>query len=142
MPNLQNHTSTAINRDEPEVNLVIVANAVGPLASLGTVAEWEIKNTMQKLNKAFMTATMFLLVVPGVANADSWICEHENLVREINVERETDARVPCSVVYNKDSEGQGSKVLWTASADGAYCDVKADGLADKLRGFGWTCSAF
>ena len=96
---------------------------------------------MQKLNSAVIAVFMMLLVAPGIASAGSWICEHGNLVREINVEREATSPAPCSVVYNKDSEGQGSSVLWTATHDGAYCDAKADGLADKLQGFGWTCTA-
>ncbi|MDJ0779458.1 MAG: hypothetical protein QNJ85_16445 [Gammaproteobacteria bacterium] len=64
------------------------------------------------------------------------------MVREISVERESGDPAPCSVVYNKDSEGQGSTVLWTARTDGAYCEQKADGLAAKLEGYGWSCSAF
>lgn len=97
---------------------------------------------MQKLNSAVIAVFMMLLGAPGIASAGSWICEHGNLVREINVERETGNPVPCSVVYNKASEGEGSSTLWTASADGSYCDAKADGLAEKLQGFGWSCSAF
>ncbi len=97
---------------------------------------------MQKVTSAALTVITALLFAPGIAHAESWICEHSNLVREINVERETSDPAPCSVVYNKDSEGQGSKVLWTARSDGAYCEAKADGLAEKLRGFGWTCSSF
>ena len=97
---------------------------------------------MQKLKSAVLMLILSLLTLPNIASAESWICEHGNLVREINVKRETSAPVPCSVVYNKDSEGQGSQVLWNASADGAYCDAKANFLADKLTGFGWTCSAF
>lgn len=97
---------------------------------------------MQKLIKTGFTAAMMLMAMPMAANAESWICEHDNLVREIKVEREGESAVPCSVVYNKESEGQGSSVLWTAQADGAYCDFKADGLADKLRGYGWVCDSF
>jgi hypothetical protein len=44
------------------------------------------------------------------------------------------------VVYNKDTENLGSTVLWTAQTDGAYCDVKANGLAEKLIGWGWSCT--
>jgi len=97
---------------------------------------------MQKPNSAIPLLILMSLAVPTVASAESWLCEYGNLVREINVQREGDAPVPCSVVYNKDAEGQGSTVLWTASADGSYCDAKANGLAQKLEGFGWSCTAF
>lgn len=97
---------------------------------------------MLKLNSAVLTVMMMFLTIPGGANAASWICEQSNLIREINVERQTANPAPCSVVYNKDTEGKGSSVLWTAQVDGAYCDEKADGLAQKLEGFGWTCNEF
>ena len=96
---------------------------------------------MQKINTAVFTVVVMLLGVPSVTTASSWICEHDNLIREINVQRETAGAAPCSVVYDKDSEGQGTSVLWTATSDGTYCDTKADGLAEKLQGYGWTCTA-
>ena len=101
----------------------------------------EIK-PMYKTTCAVLTTVTVLLAAPSIASAESWICEHSNLVREINVEREADGPAPCSVVYNKDSEGQGSTVLWTARNDGAYCEEKANGLAEKLQGYGWACTAF
>jgi hypothetical protein len=96
---------------------------------------------MQKLNIIGLTIILAVLTLPTAANAESWICEHGNLVREINVERATTEPAPCSVAYNKDSEGLGTSVLWTAQFDGAYCDAKANGLAEKLQGWGWTCTA-
>lgn len=83
-----------------------------------------------------------VLALPTTAIAESWICEQGNLIREINVERTATEPVPCSVVYDKSSEGLDPNVLWTASADGSYCDAKANGLADKLNGLGWSCTAF
>lgn len=97
---------------------------------------------MQKMSSAVLTVITMLLVIPNAVNAESWICEQGNMVRGINVERETSAAAPCSVVYDKESEGGGSKVLWTAKNDGAYCSAKADGLAEKLKGFGWNCTSF
>lgn len=97
---------------------------------------------MLKLNKAVFTAILMLLTAPTAVNAGSWICEQGNLIREITVERESSGAAPCTVVYNKSAEGQGSNVLWSASFDGAYCDAKADGLAEKLTGFGWECAGF
>jgi len=97
---------------------------------------------MRTLNSFGLTVILAALTLPTAANAESWICEYGTLVREINVVRETDNLVPCSVQYNKQAEGLGSSVLWTANADGSYCDIKANGLAAKLEGTGWSCTAF
>ena len=97
---------------------------------------------MKILKPATVATALLLLAGPQLAAAESWICESGNLVREINVQLETANPAPCSVVYNKEAEGQGTKVLWTARNDGGYCHMKADGLAEKLQGYGWTCSAF
>ena len=97
---------------------------------------------MRKLNAIAVTLLLSAPALPFAANAESWICEHGNLVREIKVERATAEPVPCSVVYDKQAEGMGSSVLWTAQADGAYCDARADGLAEKLNSLGWSCNGF
>ena len=97
---------------------------------------------MNILNRTAITAIVTLLAATNVAHAGSWICENDSLVREINVKRQSSAPAPCSVDYNKDAEGMGSQVLWTANNDGAYCDTKADSLAGKLQGSGWTCAEF
>ena len=97
---------------------------------------------MQKLNSIGLTIILAVLTLPTTANAESWICEHANLIREINVERENTAPAPCSVAYNKETESLGSKVLWTAQFDGAYCDGKANELAARLKGLGWSCTEF
>jgi hypothetical protein len=97
---------------------------------------------MFKLNLTGLTVSMAILAAPNAAIAESWICEHGSLVREITVKHETASPAPCSVVYDKSAEGQGSKVLWSASFDGGYCDAKANGLAEKLTGLGWSCTQF
>ena len=97
---------------------------------------------MQYLNHFRSIIILAVLTLPTAVNAESWICEQGTLIREINVERETDNPVPCSVNYNKQAEGLGSSVLWTAAADGSYCDMKANGLAKKLEGMSWSCTAF
>ena len=97
---------------------------------------------MKHLNRYGLTIILAISTLPTAANAESWICEQGTLIREINVERATANPVPCSVIYNKQAEGLGSSVLWTAAADGSYCDIKANGLAEKLEGLGWSCTAF
>ena len=95
---------------------------------------------MQKLNCTGLTIIVALLALPTGAYAESWSCEHNNLIREVIVGRATTEPAPCSVVYNKETEGAESQVLWTASNDGAYCEEKAKGLVEKLQGWGWECS--
>jgi len=95
---------------------------------------------MKNLNRNGLTLIVALLALPTGAYAESWSCEHNNLIREVKVERATSEPAPCSVVYNKETEGFESQVLWTASNDGAYCEEKAKGLVEKLQGWGWECS--
>jgi len=97
---------------------------------------------MLKLNLTGLIVSFALLAVPGAAIAESWICEHGSLIREITVKHETENPAPCSVIYDKSVEGQGSTVLWSAAFDGGYCDTKANGLAEKLTGLGWSCTRF
>ena len=86
--------------------------------------------------------TLTVLAFAPAANAESWICEQGTLVREININRDSAEAAPCQVAYDKQSEGLGSEVLWSANFDGSYCDTRANGLAEKLEGLGWSCSAF
>ena len=97
---------------------------------------------MQNLKRLGLSTILAVSVLPATVSAESWICENSSLVREINVERPADSAVPCSVNYDKGSEGLGTSVLWTAQSDGSYCDAKANGLAEKLGGLGWTCTAY
>ena len=97
---------------------------------------------MLKPNPVVSCLILAALTCAPAVNAESWICEHGNLVREINVVRDTAAPAPCSVSYDKQAEGQGTQILWNAQNDGAYCDFKANGLAEKLQGLGWSCTAF
>lgn len=97
---------------------------------------------MKQQNIIGLTLAFTMLTLSSAATAGSWICEQGDLMREIVVEREGDGAAPCKVVYNKETENQGSQVLWNAQFDGAYCDARADEFAEKLRGYGWTCDAF
>ena len=94
---------------------------------------------MNKLNRAITLTSTVLLALPFSVSAESWSCRHDNDVREIHIVQETDAAVPCSVVYKKLTEGVEDQVLWTANNDANYCQDKAQGLVDKQVGWGWTC---
>lgn len=97
---------------------------------------------MHKFIGTGLTVVLTALTLPTTVTAGSWICEQGTLIREINVQRETANPAPCSVMYNKETEGQGTNELWSAQFDGSYCDSKADFLAEKLTGLGWTCTDF
>lgn len=94
---------------------------------------------MKKINRTITLTSAVLLVLPFSAFADSWSCRHDNNVREIHIVQETDAEVPCSVVYKKLTEAVEDQVLWTANNDANYCQEKAQALVDKQTGWGWTC---
>jgi len=94
---------------------------------------------MNKLKRAITLTSTVLLALPFSVSAESWSCRHDNDVREIHIVQETDAAVPCSVVYKKLTEGVEDQVLWTANNDANYCQEKAQGLVDKQIGWGWTC---
>jgi len=94
---------------------------------------------MRKLNRIITLTSAALLALPVSVSAESWSCRHDNDVREIHIVQETDAAVPCSVVYKKLTEGVEDQVLWTANSDENYCQEKAQGLVDKQIGWGWTC---
>ena len=80
-----------------------------------------------------------LLVIPFSASADSWSCRHNNDVREIHIQRDTSAPVPCQVVYKKLTEGVEDQVLWTAENDANFCDQQARAFVAKQESWGWTC---
>jgi len=94
---------------------------------------------MKKSNQTMTFTAALLLVLPLSVSAESWSCRHDNDVREVHIVQETDAAVPCSVVYKKLTEGVEDQVLWTANNDANYCLEKAQGLVDKQTGWGWTC---
>lgn len=83
--------------------------------------------------------TLTLLSIPFSIQADSWSCRHDNNVREIHIQRESSAPVPCSVVYKKLTEGVEDQVLWTAENDANFCDQKAREFVAKQESWGWTC---
>lgn len=81
-----------------------------------------------------------LALSPAAAYADSWSCRHDNLLREVKISYSGDGPVPCSVVYNKPTEGGESQALWSAESEHGFCEEKAQGLVTKLESWGWICS--
>jgi hypothetical protein len=84
-------------------------------------------------------------MLPGLAlgqTATSYECSFENLQRRIEILTEPGVSVPCEVHYYKDSEMPGQKqVLWTATTEAGYCELKTEEFVSKLREWGWACEA-
>lgn len=83
------------------------------------------------------------LVMAGAAQADVTVCKMGDTVRKIAVvHMDNDSSKACDVQYSKDTEapGEPAKTLWHYNVEVAECAVKAQGLADKLTGMGWSCS--
>ncbi|EGW55672.1 hypothetical protein [Candidatus Endoriftia persephone] len=79
----------------------------------------------------------------GSVYADyTYNCQNQGLERRVEVHYlEEKGYPPCEVRYYKDSEVPGEmQVLWSAQAEGGYCEVKAEAFSQKLEGWGWSCS--
>jgi hypothetical protein len=80
----------------------------------------------------------------GAAAASDYRCVRgDQTVRRVVVAADDAAqKVPCEVVYWKDTEQPGVRtVLWRAQTDEAFCVRKAEELVGTLREGGWTCAA-
>lgn len=84
-------------------------------------------------------STIILLsAVSGIAQADhGYDCRMGDKLRKIEVVHE--AGKPCDVLYTREGE-TAATALWTYAHQTDQCPVKAKFLADKLTGFGWTCT--
>ena len=84
-----------------------------------------------------------LILLGGeLAMAKSVTCTMASLERtvELRYDNPGDA-VPCEVRYAKPTEGVAEQVLWRAEREAGYCEARFGEFVDKLRGFGWSCSA-
>ena len=87
-----------------------------------------------------------LAVLPVVAFAQDenrFRCTQGDLVRRVEIARETDAAVPCAVRYYKDTEapGEGPQVLFNARNEVGYCEARAREFVARLETLGWTCAS-
>ena len=49
-------------------------------------------------------------------------------------------RVPCEVLYFKDTEAPGEReLLWSADVDVGYCEARAAEFVTQLEELGWSC---
>lgn len=88
---------------------------------------------------------LILGLAPFVAfaqNQDAYRCSHGGLVRRVEIVRDTNADVPCSVNYTKETEAPGAtEVLWTAEHEAGYCEARTREFIAKLESWGWQCEA-
>jgi hypothetical protein len=83
-----------------------------------------------------------LLGIPSTVLAGSWTCENDGVTRHIVVfYPDAPARLPCKVFYAKPDENVLPRALWEAGNTPGYCEQRANEFVDKLRSYGWRCSA-
>lgn len=83
---------------------------------------------------------MVIGAIPFSANAHSWTCEHNGLIREVSIRSDGTNAVPCTVEYSKITEGIEAQTLWSAENVEGYCEQKADDFIAKLSSWGWQCT--
>ena len=85
-------------------------------------------------------ATIALLCMfSGTALADHTIeCTMKGKTRTIEVS--TESGKGCDVLYTKEGE-KNPTALWTYQHSVDQCPIKAKAFAEKLTGFGYTCTA-
>jgi hypothetical protein len=93
---------------------------------------------------ALILAALSLLATPVLAapaHSDEYHCRRNDLVRRIEVQFADDAdRLPCQVVYWRDTERPGEKrIPWNANNEIDFCIQKAREMAGRLQDSGWTC---
>lgn len=51
-------------------------------------------------------------------------------------------KLPCEVHYKKTTEQAGhDQVLWQSANNLSFCESKAQAFVEKLKGWGWSCTA-
>jgi hypothetical protein len=85
-----------------------------------------------------------LLAAAGVAapaTGEEYHCRRNDLVRRVEVQFADDAdRLPCQVVYWRDTERPGEKqVPWHAENQIEFCTGKAREMVERLQSSGWSC---
>ena len=99
----------------------------------------KLNQTIPTTNSLIFTALLAMTIgSPALANPVS--CENGELRRRVEVVYSDPGQaVPCEVIYDKSDEGS-IEALWRANNSAGYCEVKAEGLIEKLRSMGWRCA--
>jgi hypothetical protein len=93
--------------------------------------------------RALLLSVSAMLPAAALAqSSDTYQCTMNGMQRRVEIVRESAARVPCEVVYFKDSEAPGERyVLWNALNEVNYCESQAEGFVEQLESWGWSCDA-
>lgn len=75
----------------------------------------------------------------GLDNDSRTECHLGANVRFIDIKSPEGAKLPCEVIYTKETEGVPAKTLWGSASRPDYCESRASELVEKLRGMGWSC---
>lgn len=91
-----------------------------------------------------ITSIAFVLLLqptpPAVGTIESQtMCTSGAIERSVTVLAPAETKA-CEVRYDKTSEGGSVEVLWSANNDASYCAPKAEGLVERLEGWGWDCA--
>ena len=93
-----------------------------------------------KIGAAGLAIILATAAAPGAAEPVA--CRLDDRLRTVEVVRASpNEPVPCEVVYDKSSEGQGRSVLWRAQRERGYCEARMEEFVAKLEGMGWSCDA-
>lgn len=76
----------------------------------------------------------------GFANTE---CTNGKNTRNVELtSTNAQTKLPCEVHYKKTTEQAGhDQVLWQSANNLSYCESKAQAFVEKLKGWGWTCTA-
>lgn len=100
---------------------------------------------MPSRRPTLVLAALSLLAAPilaaSPAQSEEYHCRRGDLVRRIEVQFADDAdRLPCQVVYWKDTERPGRpRTPWNAENQLEFCSRKAREMVERLQSAGWTC---
>ncbi len=68
-------------------------------------------------------------------------CNAGSAERFLHVELKEGSAAGCSVIYEKRSEGEAPRAIWSARNDLEFCNAKLKATMDKLVAGGWNCVA-
>jgi hypothetical protein len=82
------------------------------------------------------------VVIAPPARGEVFECRRGDLLRRVVLQFADDAdRLPCEVVYWKDSESPDQpQLLWKAENEIEFCINKAKGVIERLGTSGWSCT--
>lgn len=89
------------------------------------------------------TAAAAALAFAVEAWAEEYVCRFDEAIRRVELRvADPQERLPCEVVYWKDTERPGRpEVLWHAQTDAEFCEIKTQELVERLESGGWSCRA-